>query len=83
MLTHLFADNFWMDLGKELDTLRYFPNIVFEHIHPHIGKTQEDSMYLESNSFFEADQRKYEQYISSGEFFKAVELLQKNKSKNL
>jgi hypothetical protein len=83
MLTHLYADNFWMDLGKELSTLRYFPNIVFEHIHPHIGKTQEDSMYIESNSFFEADQRKYEQYVSSGEFIKAVELIQKDKTKNI
>ena len=81
MLTHLYADNFWMDLGKELNTLRYFPEVVFEHIHPHIGKSEEDSMYIESNSFFEADQKKYEQYISSGEFIQAVQIIQQYKSK--
>jgi len=81
MLTHLFADNFWMDLGRELNTLQYFPNIVFEHIHPHIGKSVEDSMYLESNSFFEADQKKYEQYVSSGEFIQAVKTIQTHKTK--
>ena len=80
MLTHLYADNFWMDLGRALDTLKYFPEIVFEHIHPHIGKSEEDSMYIESNSFFEADQKKYEQYVSSGEFNKAIECIKQNKN---
>jgi hypothetical protein len=83
MLTHLFADNFWMDLGRSLDTLRYFPEIVFEHVHPHVGKSEEDSMYLESNSFFEADQKKYEQYLSSGEFAQAVKMIQGHKAKNI
>jgi hypothetical protein len=80
MLTHLYADNFWMDLGRELNTLRYFPEIIFEHIHPHIGKSEEDSMYIESNSFFEADQKKYEQYVFSGEFNKAIECIKQNKN---
>lgn len=83
MLTHLFADNFWMDLGRTLDTLQYFPEIVFEHIHPHIGKSEEDSMYIESNSFFDADQKKYEHYISTGEFQRAVESIQQIKNKNI
>lgn len=76
MLTHLFADNFWIDLGKELGTLRYFPNIIFEHIHPHIQKTEMDSMYLESNSFFQEDQNLYEEFCSNGEFQKAVKMIE-------
>ena len=81
ILTHLFADNFWMDLGKELGTLRYFPNIIFEHIHPHISKTDLDSMYVESNSFYQEDQKLYEEFCGNGEFQRAVKILQENKSK--
>lgn len=80
MLTHLFADNFWMDLGKELGTLRYFPSIIFEHIHPHVSKTEMDSMYVESNSFFNEDQKKYEEFLSNGEFQRAVKMIQENKN---
>lgn len=83
MLTHLFADNFWMDLGKELNTLQYFPNIIFEHLHPHISKTGMDSMYEESNSFFNADQKLYEEYCSNGQFQVAVKIVEQEKYKNL
>lgn len=81
MLIHLFADNFWMDLGKDLGTLRYFPHIIFEHLHPHISKTEMDSMYLESNSFFNQDQKRYEEFCGNGEFQRAVKMVQENKSK--
>jgi hypothetical protein len=40
-------------------------------------------MYLESNSFFDADQKKYEHYISTGEFQRAVESIQQIKNKNI
>jgi hypothetical protein len=83
MLTHLFADNFWIDLGKELGTLRYFPNIIFEHLHPHISKSEMDSMYEESNAFFSADQKLYEEYCSNGQFQLAVKIVEQEKYKNL
>jgi hypothetical protein len=83
LLTHLFADNFWMDLGRELGTLKYFPNIIFEHLHPHLQKTRLDEMYVESNSFFQEDQIKYEQYISNGDFAQAIQIIQEQKSKSL
>jgi hypothetical protein len=83
MLTHLFADNFWMDLGAELGTLRYFPDVIFEHLHPHLEKTRLDEMYVESNSFFAEDEKKYTDYKSNGEFEKAVEMVKRNKSQNI
>lgn len=83
MLTHLFADNFWMDLGAELGTLKYFPDVIFEHIHPHLEKTRLDDMYVESNSFYLEDERKYEQYKKSGEFAQAVQMIKYIKSKSI
>lgn len=73
MLTHLFADNFWMDLGRATNKLHYFDSVIFEHLHPHIGKTDSDVMYVESNSFFDADQKLYEQYQANGVFESDVE----------
>lgn len=77
MLTHLFADNFWMDLGRATNKLYYFGSIIFEHLHPHVGKTDSDVMYVESNSFFDADQKLYEKYQESGEFQADVEKIKK------
>lgn len=49
-LIHLYMDNFWMLLGKDLDSLWYFDNVVIEHMHPLIGKAPNDDGYNEANS---------------------------------
>ncbi len=74
-LIHMYADNFWMDLGNSLKTLYYFNDVIFEHVHPDIGKTQRDNMYLESVEWMDPDRIKYEEYKSSGNFNKDVEKL--------
>lgn len=63
-LVHMYADNFWMDLGNSMNALFYFNDVIFEHIHPDLGKTNRDSMYVESSSWFESDKIKYQEYIS-------------------
>lgn len=50
VLTHLYVDNFWLDLGHELATLRYLPDVVVEHLHPVAGNTEWDDTYAEANS---------------------------------
>jgi hypothetical protein len=49
-LIHLYMDNYWMILGKELKTLWYFDNVIIEHLHPVAGKTSWDEQYMEANS---------------------------------
>lgn len=49
-LTHLYADNFWMDLGNALGTLRYLPDVVIEHMHPLSGQGAWDDTYADCNS---------------------------------
>lgn len=49
-LTHLYVDNFWLDLGHALDSIRYLPDVVVEHLHP-AGHTAEwDATYADANS---------------------------------
>ena len=45
VLTHLFADNFWKELGTALAALTYFPNVMMEHWHYLNGKAPIDELY--------------------------------------
>jgi hypothetical protein len=65
-MKHLFLDNFWRDTGKALETLRYSPEIIIEHMHPYIGKTEMDAGYAEVNSpeIGSHDQLAYMKYLS-------------------
>jgi hypothetical protein len=49
-LWHLYADNFWLDLGKALNKVTYLPNTHIEHRHPAIGKAKSDPGYEFSGS---------------------------------
>ncbi len=48
--THLYADNFWLELGRGLNSIRYLDQVVVEHLHYTVGKAEPDTVYLEANS---------------------------------
>lgn len=50
-LQHLYADNFWLDLGRGLGRIRYLPDVIIEHLHPGAGKAEHDEGYEFSGSF--------------------------------
>lgn len=50
VLRHLYVDNFWLQLGRDLGGLRYLPDVVIEHIHPAAGKTPMDERYAVVNA---------------------------------
>lgn len=66
-LTHLYLDNFWRDMGRSLGTLRYRDDIVIEHMHYTLGKSEADAGYLEVNdhSMFEKDKIAYFEYLDA------------------
>lgn len=66
-LQHMYADNFWKDLGNFSKTIKYFPNIIFEHVHPDAGKTIRDKQYEYAAAVAEQDRFLYSNYLS-GEF---------------
>lgn len=49
LLTHLYADNYWKELGQALDGLVYLPDTIIEHVHPAAGKAAMDDGYREAN----------------------------------
>jgi hypothetical protein len=66
-IKHLYLDNFWLDLGKSLGTLRYCPDVIIEHMHFTNGKSNVDDIYAEVNSaeMYDHDKREYDNYIQN------------------
>lgn len=64
-LSHLFGDNFWMDLGQRLRILKYFPEIIIEHLHPGNGKASVDAGYRFSGNYelHKHDSAIYQEYL--------------------
>jgi hypothetical protein len=48
--THLYLDNYWMDLGRGLGRLTYLPDVILEHAHYIVGKAEQDALYQEVNA---------------------------------
>ncbi len=49
-LAHLFVDNYWLELGKGIGSIKYLPDLIIEHIHPLAGKSDWDPTYEECNN---------------------------------
>jgi len=77
-LIHMYADNFWLDLGNSCQIIKYFDDVVFEHIHPDNGKAERDSQYVDAASVAYIDQQKYMDYRRGFDFLNDV-----NKIKDL
>lgn len=64
---HLFLDNFWLAIGQGLGRLEYLPDVIIEHVHPSLGKSEWDETYMEANSnpVWSADQATFNNYIAT------------------
>ena len=73
-LIHLYLDNFWMKLGKDLGAMTYLPEVILEHLHPIAGKAEWDEGYKAVNAeeIYSADAKAFDEYINGAAY---VELL--------
>jgi len=64
---HLYADDFWMELGKRLGAITYCPNVVIEHLHYSVGKSEMDTSYAETNNpeRYSIDGAEYANYLQN------------------
>lgn len=76
---HLFLDNFWMSIGRGINKLFYFEDVVIEHLHPAAGKTEWDDGYVVANSTttWSADEAAYNRYMQQ-QYFGDIDNLKKN-----
>jgi hypothetical protein len=66
-LRHLYVDNFWRQLGRELGRLKYLPDVVVEHVHPGAKKTEWDDGYTRVNApeMWDADKKASRKYMAA------------------
>lgn len=64
-LHHMYVDNFWRELGKNADCLRYLPDVVVEHLHPVAQKAAWDDGYQRVNAptVYARDADAFRQYL--------------------
>lgn len=62
---HMFLDNFWKAVGEKLKSIYYFDDVVIEHLHAYVGKSELDEMYLSVNNSEVADNdgKRYGEYM--------------------
>jgi hypothetical protein len=67
VLTHLYVDNYWHDLGQAAGCLRYLPEVVVEHLHPVAGKAPWDEGYkrVNNSTMYQRDSDAYADYVGS------------------
>ena len=65
-LVHLYADNFWKQLGERVG-ITYLNDVVIEHMHPIAGKAEWDDRYLEVNSgeMYANDHAAFTEYMAT------------------
>jgi len=63
-LKHLYVDNVWRDWGYGIGRLAYLNDVVIEHLHPIVGKANDDERYqvVNTGTMFSRDQAAYETY---------------------
>ena len=69
-MIHLYLDNFWMTLGKDLNALAYMREVILEHLHPVAGKAEWDEQYREVNApeVYSADKKARDDYLASDKY---------------
>jgi len=75
-LKHMFLDNFWKSLGTTLETLTYRDDVIIEHMHYSVNKSEQDQTYIECNDLeiYSHDNKMYNLYIST-EFINDIKKL--------
>jgi hypothetical protein len=65
-LKHLYADNFWKELGLALNTLKYLDDVIIEHMHFSANKSEMDASYARTNSGETGahDRREFDAYMA-------------------
>jgi glycosyltransferase involved in cell wall biosynthesis len=64
---HLFLDNFWLAIGRGIDSAHYLDDVIIEHIHPYFGKAEYDETYTEANDVkvSTADETTFNNYVAN------------------
>jgi hypothetical protein len=58
-LDHNFMDTVWHAIGYRMNRLRYCADVYFEHLHPIIGKAEDDAVYRRGRERYAEDEERF------------------------
>lgn len=64
-VTHNFFDNYWQIIFRELGTIKYFSDIIMEHMHPDLGKAPKDSISIGILNRLDSDMALFTRYMQT------------------
>lgn len=64
-VTHHFFDNYWMKVSRKIGEIKFFNNIIMEHMHPINNKAPKDLMFYRIEDDLEKNHAKYLIYITT------------------
>jgi len=67
-ITHLWCDNLWLYIGKEMNNIHYLKDVIIEHLHFGSGKSQCDAIYLEVAKTNQSGMNEFNKISRSPEF---------------
>jgi hypothetical protein len=63
-LLHMYLDNSWLEWGNRAECIKYLGDVIIEHMHPALGKAEQDASYTESGALTSGDHILYNKYVS-------------------
>lgn len=66
VLKHLYADDYWLRLAKDLGRRTYLPDVLIEHEHPAAGKAEMDDVYRENDTWYDHDHQAFHAFLANG-----------------
>jgi hypothetical protein len=63
---HLYADDYWLRLARDLGRCSYLRGVLIEHCHPSAGKAIYDDTYRENDTWYDHDFKAFHQFLADG-----------------
>lgn len=64
VLMHLYADDYWLRLARDLGRCTYIPEVYIEHMHPSAGKANMDEVYRENDTWYDHDHAAFHDFLA-------------------
>lgn len=63
VLMHLYADNWWLRLARDINRCSYLGDVLIEHMHPAAQKVESDETYRENDTWYDHDREAFTQFV--------------------
>lgn len=73
VLSHMFADNAWLAIGRALNRTTYLPDVLIEHLHYSATGAEPDAINVANDAHYMDDMHAYHDWLKSADYQRAIE----------